>query len=126
MKKSIKRTLALLAAATLTSSAVSVTALSAAQPADISSAMNAYTSSAYPEDAVITFDFGSFTAHPGDDVKVEVGISAGENPIIAMDVDFAQDSPLKIVGISSTSPALGRATITSNLDSPGLNFYCAD
>ncbi|HRR77857.1 MAG TPA: cohesin domain-containing protein [Ruminococcus sp.] len=84
------------------------------------------TEGGYPEDAVITFDFGTHEAKPGDKITVDVAISAGQNKVISMDANFAQDSPIKLIDISETSQAFDRAAIQKNLNIPACNFPCLD
>ena len=74
----------------------------------------------------VSFDFGNWTAKPGDDVKVPVKLTANGNRIISMDVVFKQDSPLTMTEIGDTANCLDRATISKSLELPGLNFISKD
>jgi len=74
----------------------------------------------------IIFDFGNWTGEAGSTVEVPVKLTANKNPITSMDVVFAQDSPIKMVGIGDTATCLERASIQKSLDLPGLNFQCLD
>ncbi|NLT10770.1 MAG: hypothetical protein GXY08_14960, partial [Ruminococcus sp.] len=69
-------------------------------------------------------DFGSHEAKPGDTVHVSVTVKTGHNPVAAMDVVFAQDSPLKLVAVGGTSEAFGKAQVSPNMDLPGCSFTC--
>ena len=76
--------------------------------------------------ADIEFDFGTWEATPGQDVEVPVKLYPHNHEITSMDLVFAQDSPITIVGISDTATCLDRAAIQKSLNLPGLNFQCLD
>ena len=77
-------------------------------------------------DAEVIFDFGNWEANPGDDVKVWVTLTANGNAIAAMDVVFKQDSPIEIKDIGKQATCLNKATISTNVALPGLNFTCTN
>lgn len=76
-------------------------------------------------DADIVFDFGNYTAKPGDKVKVNVILTANGNKISGMDAVLKQDSPIKLTNIGKTSPVFEKALVI-NLDESSFNFQSLD
>ena len=76
-------------------------------------------------DADIVFDFGNYTAKPGDKVKVSVILTANGNKISGIDAVLKQDSPIKLTNIGKTSPVFEKALVI-NLDESSFNFQSLD
>lgn len=125
MKKISAKLLALCLAGGMLPTAYAANAYAVEIPASIPASANV--NADHPADAVITFDFGgTYNAKPGDTVKVPVKIKSGENPVIAMDVVFAQDSPIEMIDIGETTPAFEKNTVSKNILLPGCNFQSRD
>jgi plastocyanin len=73
-------------------------------------------------DKDVDFDFGKWTAKPGDTVEVPVMIDSHGNVVISVDCELAVDSPLELVGISDVSPAFKNAAVTGDPTTKCLNF----
>ncbi|MBR3760620.1 MAG: hypothetical protein IKK47_06505, partial [Ruminococcus sp.] len=73
-------------------------------------------------DADIVFDFGNYTANPGDTVKVSVLISPNGNKISGIDAVLKHDSPLELTNIGKSSSAFDGKTIQSNLEEKSWNI----
>ena len=72
-------------------------------------------------DADITFDFGNYTAKPGDKVKVSVILTTNGNQISSMGAVLKQDSPIKLTNIGKTSPVFEK-TLVINQAEGSFNF----
>ena len=70
----------------------------------------------------IVFDFGNYTANPGDTVKVSVLISPNGKPISGIDAVLKNDAPLELTNIGKSSAAFDGKTIQSNLDEKSWNI----
>jgi hypothetical protein len=76
-------------------------------------------------DSEVVLDFGSYTADPGQKINVSVMADTANQPITAADVTFKIDSPLKIVDVAKSSPAVGQP-VMSNLNILGASFTSVD
>ncbi|HQM01477.1 MAG TPA: cohesin domain-containing protein, partial [Ruminococcus flavefaciens] len=77
------------------------------------------------ESGEAVFDFGNYTAKPGDEVAVDVTVDTAGGKVCAMDVVFKIDSPLEIVDIDKESQAF-KTTAMTNLAVLGENFKSLD
>ena len=77
------------------------------------------------ESGEAVFDFGNYTAKPGDEVAVDVTVDTAGGKVCAMDVVFKIDSPLQIVDIDKESQAF-KTTAMTNLAVLGENFKSLD
>jgi plastocyanin len=88
---------------------------------------NDVTTSKVTDNSGIVFDFGSYTAKPGDEVNVEVKLANGNNhPVASMDVKFKLDSPLKITAFDTSSAAYDNATVEANEETAQASFISLD
>ena len=84
------------------------------------------TTSPLANDYDVYFDFGNYTAKPGDEVTVDV-ILQSENsvPVASIDSKFKVDSPLSITAIGKKSEAYS-TSVESNLKSYQASFISLD
>ena len=73
-------------------------------------------------DKDVDFDFGNWTAKPGDTVEVPVMIDSHGNVVISVDCELAFDSPLELTAISDVAPAFKNAAVTGDPTTKCLNF----